>query len=89
VQPDLVVSVVLGLGFCRWSAVQTVHKPGGVVPVHPRGGDVFEVGQRAQRPVRNGESSRTHSVLYRPIEGISPANISVSVKCGAVYPASL
>ena len=27
VLPDLVVSVVLGLGFCRWAAAQAVHEP--------------------------------------------------------------
>ena len=52
-------------------------------------------------PARNGEPSRVHSVLYRPtvvsasalssaspavpIEGASPASISVSVKCTLMY----
>src|SRR5690349_4060889 len=52
-------------------------------------------------PVRNGEPSRVHSVLYNPtvvsaralssasptvpIDGASPASISVSVKCTLVY----
>jgi transposase InsO family protein len=52
-------------------------------------------------PLRNGEPSRTHSVLYKPMvvsaralsrasptvptEGVSPASSSVSVKCIAVY----
>ncbi|MCW2626910.1 MAG: hypothetical protein JWR48_3632, partial [Mycobacterium sp.] len=31
VLPDLVVSVVLGLGFCRWASAQAVHEPVGVV----------------------------------------------------------
>jgi hypothetical protein len=61
------------------SAVQTVHKRGGVVQVHPRGGGVFAVGQRAHsRPLRHGESSRnarscTGRWWYRPArrEGIT------------------
>jgi hypothetical protein len=54
-----------------------------------------------QRPVRNGEPSRVYSVLYSPIvvparalssassmvpiHCVSPASISVSVKCTLVY----
>jgi hypothetical protein len=48
---DPMVSVVLGFGFCWWASVEAVHEPAGVVPVHSRGGDLLQVGQRAQWPV--------------------------------------
>jgi hypothetical protein len=99
VLPDLVVSVLLGLGFCRWASAQAVHESVGVVPVHPRGGGVLDVGQRAQRPVAERGSVADAFGLVEPngclgqgvVEGVSPASISVSVKYVAVYcdPASL
>lgn len=39
-----VVIVVLGLGFGGWPPAEAVHEPAGVVPVHPRGGDLLKVG---------------------------------------------
>lgn len=59
VHSDLSVSVVAGVGFCGWTAPEPVL----VVPGHPRGGDVLQVGQGVDRPVRNGEPSRTLMVL--------------------------
>jgi len=47
-----VVSVVLGFGFCGWASAEAVHEPAGVVPVHPGGGDLFEVGEGRSGPVR-------------------------------------
>jgi hypothetical protein len=31
VLPDRLLSVILGLGFCRWASAQAVHEPAGVV----------------------------------------------------------
>ena len=43
--------VVLGLDLGRRASAQTVHQPGCVVPVHPRRGDVLQVGEGADRAV--------------------------------------
>jgi len=43
-------SVVLGLGFCGWDSAKAVHKPALVVPAHPRGGHVLQVGEGVDRP---------------------------------------
>ena len=64
VLPGPLLSVVLGFGFCRWASAKTVHQPGSVVPVHPRRGDVLQIGEGADRPGAEWEPSRTHSVLY-------------------------
>jgi hypothetical protein len=42
--------VVLGLGFGRRPAPESVHQPLGVVPVHPGRGAFLEAGQGADRP---------------------------------------
>jgi hypothetical protein len=44
------VSVVVGFGFDGWTSAQSVHEPAGVVPVHPGGGDLFEIGDATDRP---------------------------------------
>ena len=44
-------SVVLGLDFGRRPSAEAVHEPAGVVPVHPGGGDLPDVGQGFLRPV--------------------------------------
>ena len=59
--------VVLRLSLGRGPAAQPVHQPGGVVPVHPGTGNLLQVGQRPDRPARNGDPARVHSVLYSPI----------------------
>jgi hypothetical protein len=41
------LQVVLGLGFGRGPPPEPVHQPLGVVPVHPRAGGLFHVGQGA------------------------------------------
>ncbi len=93
--------VVPGLGFGRGPAPEPVHRPLRVVPVHPRAGDLLQVGQGGDGPVRNGDPSRVHSVLYSPMvvsaralsqasptgptEPASPASISVSANRTEVY----
>jgi hypothetical protein len=60
--------IVVGFVFGWRASAEAVHESAGVVPVDlGRRGllDVTEPGQRG--PVRNGELSRTHSVLYRPM----------------------
>ncbi|CAN5646442.1 hypothetical protein BH09ACT7_BH09ACT7_60550 [soil metagenome] len=42
-------SVVDRLVFDRWDAAKAVHEPVGVVPMHPVGGEEFNVGQSVQR----------------------------------------
>lgn len=44
-----ICSVVDGLVVDRWDAAEAVHEPVGVVPVHPLGGDQFDVGKAVQR----------------------------------------
>jgi hypothetical protein len=63
----LATCVVVSFSFGGWTSAESVHEPAGVVPVHPGCGDVFNIVEGAQRPCRNGESSRMHSVLYRPM----------------------
>ena len=101
VLPGLQSSVVLGLGFCGWAAPEPVHKPGALYQA-THAEVMFSRSARVRiGPLRNGEPSRTHSVLYSPIvvsqkalsrasptvpiDGLSPSSISVSLKCIAVY----
>jgi len=45
-----VVCIVIGLVFDGRFQPETVHKPAGVVPVNPVGGEVLDIMHRAQRP---------------------------------------
>jgi hypothetical protein len=58
--------VVLGFGL-RWGTpAEAVHEPAGVIPVNPCEVISSTSARVSSGPVRNGEPSRMHSVLYRP-----------------------
>jgi hypothetical protein len=44
--------VVVGFGW--WSPAEAVHEPAGVLPMDPKGGGVFEVGQGRDRSYAEG-----------------------------------
>ena len=61
-------SVVLGLGFCGWASVKAVYKPAFVVPAHPRGGHVLQVGEGVDRPgAKRGTLADTLGLFTRRI----------------------
>ena len=57
--------VVLGFGFCGWTPAKAVHEPGLVSLYQLTHAEVmFSKSERVSiGPLRNGEPSRTHSVL--------------------------
>ena len=57
-----------GLVLDGWDAAQAVHEPVGVVPVHPLGGEQFDISQAMQgAPLERRVIAGVASVLYSPI----------------------
>jgi hypothetical protein len=56
-----------------WASAEAVHEPGGVAPVHPGRGDLFQVGEGGDRSGAERGSLAQLSVLYNPIVAFASA----------------
>jgi len=61
------LGAVRGVGVGRGQQPGAVHEPGGVVPVHPGGGNLLDVAAAALRAVAEWRPVPVHSDLQRPM----------------------
>ena len=76
--------MIVGLVLGRGPAVEAVHEPAVVVPVHPVRGDAFDVGEAAERPVPERGVAADAIVLVHADSGLGEGVVLRRLDLGLV-----